>query len=110
MHLIRLHQSAEDWEMGLVLGNWNFGSLYRRKDQRRRDLLQEESLFYGGKHSRKNPDTKKYWKKVRSLLLEGKAKEAQFLARMAMTSTPKYNNPYQPAGIYKASFQEHEEV
>lgn len=107
-HLIRLHQSAEDWEMGLVLGNGTLGASIEGKINEEEICINEESLFYGGKHSRKNPDTKKYWKKVRSLLLEGKAKEAQFLARMAMTSTPKYNNPYQPAGFIKLHFMEHE--
>lgn len=44
---------------------------------------------------RKNPDFLKY-------LLE--VQKAQFLAKMAMTSTPKYENPYQPAGNMRLCF------
>lgn len=75
-HLIRLHQPTEDWEMGLVLGNGTLGASIEGKITGRRDLHMKKVFFNGGKHSRKNPDTKKYWKRVRSLLMEGKAKEA----------------------------------
>ena len=75
-NLIRLHQPTEDWEMGLVLGNGTLGASIEGKINEEEICINEESLFYGGKHSRKNPDTKKYWKRVRSLLMEGKAKEA----------------------------------
>lgn len=70
-------------------------------------FINEETLWYGADRNRKNPDTLKNLETIRSLLFEGKVEEAQFLAKMAITSTPKYMNPYQPAGDMRICLAHH---
>lgn len=40
-------------------------------------------------------------------MMEGSVEKASFLAKMALTSTSKYNNPYQPAGDLRLCFMGH---
>ena len=106
-HCIRLDKAANTWEMGLPLGNGRLGAMVMGRPNDESIWINEESLIHGKRNNRKNPDTLRYLNQVRKLLLEKKYKKAQFLARMAMTSTPKYNNPYQPAGNMLLSFYDH---
>lgn len=89
---------AASWVQALPVGNGRLGGMVLGKISEEIIGLNEDSVWYGGPHNRMNPDAPVYFPQIRSLLMEGKVEEAQFLSRMAFTPTPKYANPYQPLG------------
>lgn len=97
-HEIKLKKPARYWDDGLPIGNGRLGAMVMGKVSEETIFINEETIWYGKDLDRKNPDTLKYLGEIRRLLLNGEVQKAQFLAKMAITSTPKYMNPYQPAG------------
>lgn len=106
-HSIVLKRGAKTWEEGLPVGNGRLGATILGKIAEEWITLNEETIWYGPFRNRKNPDCLENIDPIRQLLLEGEVQKAQFLAKMAMTSTPKYMNPYQPAGDMKIQFMGH---
>ena len=106
-HEIYLSKPARYWDDGLPIGNGRLGAMVMGKVHEETIIINEETLWYGKDRDRKNPDTKKYIPEIRSLLQAGKVEEAQFLAKMAITSAPKYMNPYQPAGDMRICLYKH---
>ncbi len=106
-HVISLKKGAKTWEEGLPLGNGRLGATILGKINEEVITINEETIWYGPFRNRKNPDCLKNIDRIRQLLLAGEVQKAQFLAKMAMTSTPKYMNPYQPAGDMKIQFSGH---
>lgn len=106
-HEFYLTKPAKKWDDGLPLGNGRLGAMIMGKVNEETIFINEETIWYGKDRDRKNPDTKKHLEEIRSLLYEGKVEEAQFLAKMAITSTPKYMTPYQPAGDMRICLKGH---
>lgn len=106
-HEFYLTKPARYWDDGLPIGNGRLGAMVMGKTNEETIFINEETIWYGKDRCRKNPDTRKYLEEIRTLLFAGKAEEAQFLAKMAVTSTPKYMTPYQPAGDMRICFQGH---
>lgn len=104
---IAIKKAAKNWEGGLPVGNGRLGASILGNVAEEMITINEETIWYGPFRNRKNPDCKGQIEKIRQLLLNGEVERAQFLARMAMTSTPKYMNPYQPAGDLKILFFKH---
>lgn len=105
---IFLTRPARRWEDGIPLGNGRLGMMPWGRVGEEMIVLNEETLWYGPSRNRRNPDGRAHVEEIRSLLREGQTERAAFLAKMSMTGTPKYNNPYQPAGdlrIYVAGQQ-----
>lgn len=106
-HEVYLKKPARSWDDGLPIGNGRLGAMVMGKVDEETIFINEETLWYGQDRDRKNPDTKKYLEEIRRLLFAGEVEKAQFLAKMAVTSTPKYMNPYQPAGDLRICFYGH---
>lgn len=104
---IYIKKGAKNWEEGLPVGNGRLGASVLGKISEEMITINEETIWYGPFRDRKNPDCRPNIDAIRKLLLEGHVEQAQFMARMAMTSTPKYMNPYQPAGDLKIQFRGH---
>jgi len=107
--LIMLDKAARRWDDGLPIGNGRIGAMVMGKVNEETIILNEETLWYGPDRNRRNPDAPEQIEKIRSLLLQGETAKAAFLAKMAFTSTPKYNNPYQPAGDLRLCFYKHQD-
>lgn len=105
--IISIKKAAKNWEEGLPVGNGRLGATILGKIAEEMITLNEETIWYGPFHNRKNPDCLEHLQEIRRLLLNGEVEKAQFMAKMAMTSTPKYLNPYQPAGDLKIQFLNH---
>ncbi len=103
-NIISLDKAARRWDDGLPIGNGRIGAMVMGKVNDETIIINEESLWYGPKKNRSNPDALANIDEIRHLLLKGEVSQAAFLAKMAMTSTPKYNNPYQPAGDLRLCF------
>lgn len=89
---------AAAWEEALPVGNGRLGAMVYGMPGQETIRLNEDSLWYGGPSRAANPQSQPYLEEIRSLLRDGKQAEAEHLARMAMTASPKYEQPYQPLG------------
>lgn len=89
---------ADRWEEALPIGNGRLGTMVYGSTGLETIRLNEDSLWYGGPMRAANPDARPYLDEIRGLLRDGRQAEAEHLARMAMTASPKYEQPYQPLG------------
>lgn len=106
-HIISLRKEAKNWEGGLPVGNGRLGASVLGKAREEIITINEETVWYGPDHNRKNKDCRENLEKIKQLLAEGRLQDAHFLARMTMTATPKYLNPYQPACELRVIFNGH---
>lgn len=106
-HIIRLDTPAKSWDLGLPIGNGRLGAMITGKQNPMTIPLNEETLWFGGEYDRTNPDGKEWLPKIRRYLLDGEVDKAHFYGRMAMTSGPKYQMPYQPAGSLWITMMNH---
>ena len=97
-------QPAKVWEEALPLGNGRIGAMVFGNLEGERIQVNEESVWYGGKKDRINPDAKAYLPEVRRLIREGKIRAAQDLMGATMTACPQSENPYQTLGNVKIYF------
>ena len=108
-NVIILDKAARRWDDGLPIGNGRIGAMVMGKVNDETIIINEETLWFGPERNRKNPDAFINIEEIRKLLLNGEVSRASFLAKMSMTSTPKYNNPYQPAGDLRLCFLGHQD-
>ncbi|MCU6708234.1 glycoside hydrolase family 95 protein [Paenibacillus sp. J5C_2022] len=102
-------EPARDWVQALPLGNGRLGAMVYGRVADETIGLNEDTVWYGGPQPRSNPDAAANIPEIRKLLFAGKVQEAQRLAKLALTSTPKYFGPYQPLGNLQLDFAGHEE-
>lgn len=100
-------QPAKEWVEALPIGNGRLGGMIFGHVQEERIQLNEDSIWYGGPKDGLNPDGPRYLAQIRELLFGGKVEEATRLTRLALFSTPKYYNPYQPLGDLRLYFHGH---
>ncbi|MDQ0890482.1 alpha-L-fucosidase 2 [Paenibacillus sp. V4I9] len=99
-------QPAKIWVEALPIGNGRLGGMIFGHVQEERIQLNEDSIWYGGPKDGINPDGSRYLEEIRELLFAGNVAEATRLTRMALFSTPKYYNPYQPLGDLRLYFHD----
>lgn len=97
-------QPASKWVEALPVGNGRLGAMVFGGITEERIQLNEDSVWYGGPMNRENPDAGLHLNEIRRLLFDGKPREAEYLARMALTSGPKYFGPYQKLAELSLSF------
>lgn len=102
-------QPAKVWEEALPLGNGRLGAMVFGNVEAERLQVNEESVWYGGKKDRVNPDAKEWLPEVRRLIREGHISAAQELMGTVLTGCPASENPYQTLGDVKLYFK-HEGV
>lgn len=105
--LLWYDRPAQKWEEALPIGNGRLGGMIYGGIEEECIELNEDTVYYGGPMDRINPLAKEYVPKVRSLIKEGKLKEAEELARVALTGTPRYTCPYQPLSDLYLRFPTH---
>jgi alpha-L-fucosidase 2 len=88
-------QPARQWVEALPIGNGRLGAMVFGRVANERIQLNEDSVWYGGPRDRLNPDAAANINEVRRLLLAGQLRAAELLARGALLSTPRRQNPYQ---------------
>lgn len=97
---------APVWLEALPVGNGSMGGMFFGGVIHENIQLNEDTLWYGGKdRNRINPDAKKYLEQVRTLLKQGKIREATNLARMSMTGCPQGQRIYSTAGMLSLNFE-----
>lgn len=100
-----LTHEAKSWEQGIPVGNGQQGAVLLGGVQQERIVLNEESLWYGGKRERAVEAGKEKLEKVRELLEKGEASKAQTLCGRWFVGNPRYTNPYHPAAEAILNFE-----
>ena len=100
-----LTHEVKSWEQGLPVGNGRQGAVLLGGVQQERIVLNEESLWYGGKRERAVEAGKEKLEKVRELLEKGEASKAQTLCGRWFVGNPRYTNPYHPAAEAILNFE-----
>ena len=91
-------QPAAEWEEALPVGNGRLGAMVYGGTDTERLQLNEESMWYGGKVDRINPDFREKLPEVRRLLDQGQITAAERLLDKAMSGCPDGMHPYQTLG------------
>jgi len=97
-------QPAREWVEALPLGSGRLGAMVFGGIESERLQLNEDTLWAGGPYRADNPDALAALPRVRSLIFEGKYREAQDLAEAAMMGRPIQQMPYQSAGDVVLTF------
>ncbi|MBP1962325.1 glycoside hydrolase family 95 protein [Paenibacillus aceris] len=97
-------QPAKEWVEALPIGNGRLGGMIFGQVQEEKIQLNEDSIWYGGPKKGLNPDGPRYLDQIREHLFAENVEEATRLTRLALFSTPKYYNPYQPLGDLRLHF------
>lgn len=89
---------AAEWNEALPIGNGKLGAMVFGNPAEERIALNEDSVWYGGPRNRNNPDALPNLARVRTMLKEGKLREAQELALLALSGIPESQRHYMPLG------------
>ncbi|MBB3113698.1 alpha-L-fucosidase 2 [Paenibacillus phyllosphaerae] len=95
---------AKEWNEALPIGNGRLGGMVFGQPIAERIQLNEDSVWYGGPRDRNNPDTLEHLPEIRKLIFEGKLKEAERLALLAMSGLPETQRHYLPLGDLTLNF------
>ena len=96
---------AANWNEALPVGNGKLGGMVFGRCMEERIALNEDSVWYGGPRDRNNPDALSNLEQIRSLLREGKLREAQELSVLALAGVPESQRHYMPLGDLLIYFQ-----
>lgn len=100
---IIINQTSGDgvgaWDSGFPIGNGRLGAMIPGSVGRCETInFNQDTVWYGPKLDRDNPDAIKYYKEIRELIKNHENMRADKLCYMAMTSMPKYFGAYEPLG------------
>lgn len=95
---------AAKWDEALPIGNGKLGGMVFGNPCTERIQLNEDSVWYGGPQNRLNPSAKEKLPQIRSLIMEGKIKEAQELCALALSGLPEEQRHYEPLGNFYLEF------
>lgn len=101
---LRFDQPSLRFDEGLPIGNGRLGAVVTGGLPEKHLLLNEETVWYGGPRDRNNPDAIHYIGQIRQLMREGKVREAQRLAVMALTGVPETQRHYSTLGMIMLDF------
>ncbi|MBW5445184.1 glycoside hydrolase family 95 protein [Cohnella sp. CFH 77786] len=96
---------ASKWEEAIPIGNGRLGAMVYGQPRQERLQLNEDSVWYGGPRDRNNPDALTNLPEIRRLIFEGRLKEAERLARLALSGLPESQRHYLPLGHLLLDFE-----
>lgn len=102
-------QPAGNWNEALPLGNGRLGAMVFGRVESELIQLNEDSLWYGGPRDRHNPVASAHLTEIRNLVFAGKPREAEQLAKLAMTAIPETQRHYLPLGDLLLTFPNQQE-
>lgn len=98
MEKLWYQKPADEWEEALPLGNGRLGAMVFGQIQKEQIQVNEESIWYGKRRERINPDAKENLPKIREYIRNGQIQKAQKLMSLAMTGCPYGEQMYQTLG------------
>lgn len=87
-----------DWNKALPIGNGKLGAMIYGEGNFEHFQLNEDSVWFGAKRDRNNPDALANLKKIQNLILNEKIPEAEELCKYALAGTPQSQHSYQTLG------------
>ena len=100
---------AQSWVEALPLGNSRLAAMVYGGTRMEEIQLNEETMWAGAPYQNYNPKAVQYLQQVRSLIFNGKGKEAQELIEKTF-ETPRNGMPYQTIGSLMLQFDGHEQA
>jgi alpha-L-fucosidase 2 len=88
----------EEWYKALPVGNGSLGGMVFGGIKTEQIQLNEESVWYGGKRDRNNPNALENLNKIREYLFNGNIKAAEDLTALALSGTPEGQRHYETLG------------
>lgn len=101
-------QPSTRFDESLPIGNGRLGAMINGGIQEKQILLNEETVWYGGPRDRNNPDAIHQMGKIRSLMREGRVREAERLAVLVLTGVPETQRHYSTLGMIVLDFFYHD--
>ncbi|MFX3631514.1 MAG: glycoside hydrolase N-terminal domain-containing protein [Candidatus Pristimantibacillus sp.] len=98
------------WTEAFPIGNGRLGGMVFGGVQNERIQLNEDSVWYGGPIENEHSNSVEKLGEIRSLLKEGKLREAERMALLNMSNAPHYFGPYQPLGELQLNIDNDESV
>lgn len=98
MEKLWYQKPADEWEEALPLGSGRLGAMVFGQIQKEQIQVNEESIWYGKRRERINPDAKENLPKIREYIRNGQIQKAQKLMSLAMTGCPYGERMYQTLG------------
>ncbi len=95
---ISFDRPATCFNEALPIGNGRLGGMVYSNTHTDRILLNEDSLWSGGKRDRNNPSALENLPRIRKLIFEGRISEAQELCSYALSGLPENQRHYEPLG------------
>lgn len=77
MEKLWYQKPADEWEEALPLGNGRLGAMVFGQIQKEQIQVNEESIWYGKRRERINPDAKENLPKIREYIRNGQIQKAQ---------------------------------
>ncbi|MCI5731286.1 MAG: glycoside hydrolase family 95 protein [Eubacterium sp.] len=96
--LIYTTPSHGDWNKALPIGNGKLGAMIYGEGTSEHFQLNEDTVWFGGRRDRNNPDALSHLDEIREKILSGKIPEAEELCKYALTGTPQSQHSYQSLG------------
>ncbi|QHW31183.1 glycoside hydrolase family 95 protein [Paenibacillus rhizovicinus] len=96
--IVRFDRPASRWEEAHPIGNGKLGAMVYGDPRKEKLALNEDSVWYGGPSDRNNPDAKAHLDVIREMIGEGRLRDAQELAAMALSGVPESQRHYMPLG------------
>lgn len=90
--------SGWDWNKALPIGNGKLGAMIFGEGNNEHFQLNEDTVWFGTKRDRNNPDAPAHLETIRKLILEGNIAEAEQLCKYALSGTPQSQHSYQTLG------------
>ncbi len=106
-NILWYQQPAGIWTEALPVGNGRLGGMIYGSVQTEHIQLNEDTFWSGDYVDRNNPKSLENLPKIRSLLFEGKHKDAFELADSSMIGIPRQLHSYQPLGDLYIQFHGH---
>lgn len=98
-------QPAKEWEEALPLGNGRLGAMVFGDVSNERLQINEESMWYGGRADRNNPDAGRMLPQIREHIFNGEISKAERLMKLALSGCPNSMHPYQVLGNIFLQFE-----
>jgi alpha-L-fucosidase 2 len=110
-HDLRLwyDEPAAAWTEALPIGNGRLGAMVFGTVSEEHIQFNEETLWTGHPHDYAHEGAYEYLDEIRTLLFDGKQKEAEELAMQQFMSDPLRQKAYQPFGDVYIKFEDHDD-
>lgn len=90
--------SGWDWNKALPVGNGSLGAMIFGEGNNEHFQLNEDTVWFGRKRDRNNPDAFTHLETIRKMILEGNISGAEQLCKYALSGTPQSQHSYQTLG------------